>query len=395
MEKSSPRRRASAISSSFSTFLVAGSTGRFVGFLGTVLALRAGLRGRWVASLGVGLLDESLLLHEAGEPLLQVGEGLVQRPVLGLLLPDGPALVQGTHERAVEAVDAELHPAVARGPAGDRRVQARQRRSVALAPLAGVHACPRDARPPIVAIVRDAVAQGKTIDCTISPGWGVTLSGSGITPLHRSSAVMATATEESTRARPSSSRSDSGRTPPPGRRRQRGVDGGGPQPTRSAAPWSIRPAPNSGWRANEGPPRRPRRRRARPRVRRRQWRPRRRRKPGGHHRLEQVDFRGAMARAEPEGERGGGQPGVVGGGERGHDQRLGVLQGQAGTGPARRSTSTGASGVETSVVESLPSRTPQPSNGRHRASDKAATTVSAGQGSAKSWWTRWKLGSMI
>ena len=44
------------------------------------------------------------------------------------------------------------------------------------------------------------------------------------------------------------------------------------------------------------------------------------------------------------------------------------------------STSNGASDVETSVAESLPSRAPQPSNGRHRASDKSATTESAGSG---------------
>src|SRR5205823_9459096 len=75
------------------------------------------------------LLDEALLLHEAGEPLLQVPERVVKRLVMVPTFPDGPTLVQGPCERPVEAVDAEFDPAGARGPTGDRRVGTRQGRS--------------------------------------------------------------------------------------------------------------------------------------------------------------------------------------------------------------------------------------------------------------------------
>src|SRR5262249_53156409 len=72
-----------------------------------------------VPRLGRPFPAEALLLHEAGEPLLQIAECLVECVVMVPTFPDGPALVQGPCERSVEAVDAELDPPEARGPPGD------------------------------------------------------------------------------------------------------------------------------------------------------------------------------------------------------------------------------------------------------------------------------------
>ena len=60
------------------------------------------------------------------------------------------------------------------------------------------------------------------------------------------------------------------------------------------------------------------------------------RRPGGRHGAEQVGVRRGVARSAARGQRGGGQPGLGGGGPRGVDQPFGLLQDQAGTGRERR-----------------------------------------------------------
>src|SRR5215471_1712854 len=112
-----------------------GSAGELSRYPGSSPPVLSGLTCRFPRSLGGSLCRsligrrrcvESLLPHEFGEASLHRLQCLVQRLVLALPLPHPAALVQRPDERAVRTLDPELDPAIARGPAGDRRVDLAQ-----------------------------------------------------------------------------------------------------------------------------------------------------------------------------------------------------------------------------------------------------------------------------